>query len=100
MLLTRRTTHDAPASWIWDSLAPGASLPFAWDDITAKHVVEVAAEVLAPGGHMADSGLLRSRRNVYAFEIDTLQVRWLQDTGFLDSPTGLRLSSPGAGCSL
>lgn len=72
----RRTTHDVPASWIWDSLAPGATLPFAWDDITAKHVVEVAAEVLAPGGRAADDGFLRSsRRNVYAFEIDTLQVR-------------------------
>lgn len=71
-----RTTHDAPASWVWDSLVPGASLPFAWDDITAKHVVEVAAAVLAPGGRTADDGLLRSsRRNVYAFEIDTLQVR-------------------------
>jgi hypothetical protein len=71
-----RTTHYVPASWIWDSLSPGATLPFAWDDITAKHVVEVAAEVLAPGGRAADDGFLRSsRRNVYAFEIDTLQVR-------------------------
>jgi hypothetical protein len=69
----RRTTHDAPASWIWDSLAPGASLPFAWDDITAKHVVEVVAEVLAPGGRLTDDGL-RTRRNVDYFEIDTLQV--------------------------
>jgi hypothetical protein len=68
-----RTTHDAPASWIWDSLAPGASLPFAWDDITAKHVVEVVAEVLAPGGRATDD-VLRTRRNVDYFEIDTLQV--------------------------
>jgi hypothetical protein len=74
-MLPRRTTHDAPASWVWDSLAPGASLPFAWDDITAKHAVEVAAAVLAPGGRSIDDGVLRSsRRNVYAFEIDTLQV--------------------------
>lgn len=80
-----RTTHDAPASWIWDSLAPGASLPFAWDDITAKHVVEVAAEVLAPGGRTADE-LLRSRRNLYAFEIDTLQVRVALAAGSLLGP--------------
>lgn len=82
-----RTTLDAPASWIWDNLAPGASLPFAWDDITAKHVVEVEAAVLAPGGRTADDGQLRhSRRNTYAFEIDTLQV-WPQGSSRITTIT-------------
>ena len=70
----RRTTQDAPASWVWDSLAPGASLPFAWDDITAKHVVEVAAEVLTAGGRSLGDAILREKQNRHAFEIDTLQV--------------------------
>lgn len=69
-----RTTQDAPASWVWDSLAPGASLPFAWDDITAKHVVEVAAEVLTAGGRSLGDAILREKQNRHAFEIDTLQV--------------------------
>jgi hypothetical protein len=55
-------------------LAPGASLPFAWDDITAKHVVEVAAEVLTPGGRSLGDAILREKQNRHAFEIDTLQV--------------------------
>jgi hypothetical protein len=65
---------------VWDSLAPGASLPFAWDDITAKHVVEVAAEVLTAGGRSLGDAILGEKQNRHAFEIDTLQVRWARAT--------------------
>ena len=82
-----RSTHDAPASWVWDTLAPGGSLPFAWDDITAKHAVEVAAAVLGPGGRPTEDVMRSSKRNVYAFEIDTLQV---------GGRTGIGSSSRGA----
>ncbi|WIA12623.1 hypothetical protein OEZ85_006280 [Tetradesmus obliquus] len=70
---TPRSTGDAPAGWAWDSLAPGSAMPFAWDDYTARHTVEVAAAVLAPGGKSAGDVLVSSKRSMYSFDLDTFK---------------------------
>lgn len=64
-----------PAGWAWDCLGPGNSLPFAWDDYTARHTLDVAAAVLAPGGKTAADALTGSKRNIYSFDLDTFKVR-------------------------
>eukprot|EP00775_Hariotina_reticulata_P006353 gene6353-6586_t len=66
----------------WDNLSPGSSLPFAWDEVTARHTVEVVAEVLPPGTKLATGaagaqGLGPPRgknKNTYSFDLDTLQA--------------------------
>lgn len=66
----------------WDNLSPGSSLPFAWDEVTARHTVEVVAEVLPPGAKLASGaasaqsqGPPRGKnKNRYSFDLDTLQV--------------------------
>ncbi|KAF6253188.1 hypothetical protein COO60DRAFT_1463300 [Scenedesmus sp. NREL 46B-D3] len=75
-----RLTGDVPAGWAWDSLAPGSSMPFAWDDYTARHTVEVAAAVLAPGGRAAGDVLVSSRRSTYSFDLDTFKVLCFSDS--------------------
>lgn len=50
-------------------------MPFAWDDYTARHTVEVAAAVLAPGGKSAGEVLVSSKRSTYSFDLDTFKVR-------------------------
>jgi hypothetical protein len=49
-------------------------MPFAWDDYTARHTVEVAAAVMAPGGKSAGDVLVSSKRSTYSFDLDTFKV--------------------------
>lgn len=75
-VLICRVSVDAPAGWSWDSLAPSGSIPFAWDDVTGREVLEVAAGVLGPDGIGAGQILAAGRRNMFVLDLETIQV-WL-----------------------
>jgi hypothetical protein len=50
-------------------------MPFAWDDYTARHTVEVSAAVQAPGGKSTGDLLVSSKRSICSFDLDTFKVR-------------------------
>jgi hypothetical protein len=54
-------------------------MPFAWDDYTARHTVEVSAAVQAPGGKSTGDLLVSSKRSIYSFDLDTFKVRRSSD---------------------
>lgn len=73
--LLYRSTNDVPAGWAWDTLTPGSSLPFAWDDITSKDKsVVVAAGALGPGAHRTDQLLSAGKHNTFVLDLDSIQV--------------------------
>lgn len=69
-----RATMEIPEGWRWDSLLPGRSLPFAWDDVTGKETLEIVAALLGPEVLESQQLLAGSRRNAFVLDLNSIQV--------------------------